>query len=254
MDLVLTQRGNLLSGTATYNDRDSSFVTFSVKGNLQGKRFTLYDIFVIEENSGFSWHWCKKMYSGILKSVNNEWVLEGSWKNDQRNMFSKKQPVNNSNLACAPGKFQVALHNEQKLVNKNMHIAPVISNLTGNARIVLKDSVFKNRPAIGKNRVEVFTDSIELNFYDNGDIDGDTISVYYNKQLIVDKQPLKTTPLKIWVKVDHVSENEILMFAENEGSIPPNTAILIFNTSKGRIQIPVDADLKSNGAVYLFRD
>lgn len=254
MELILMQKGNQLSGTASYDDGNGSFVKFSIRGSINKNRFSLADVFVIEESSSLSWHWCKKIYNGTITTTSNKWVMEGSWRNDQRNMFSKKKPVSNSNLSCAPGTFRVILKKEQEPPNKMIGIIAKLPLITDTVSILKQDNLFKNRIIKEKTRIEVFADSIDLNFYDNGDIDGDTISVYYNKKLIIDKQLLNASPLTVRVAVNQGSENEIIMFAENVGTIPPNTAILIFNTRNGRIEIPVDADLKSNGAVYLFRE
>ena len=104
-----------------------------------------------------------------------------------------------------------------------------------------------------KKRIEVLSDSIELNFYDNGDIDNDTITVYYNKQMILNKQRLSDRPVTVKINVSEKSENEIVMFADNLGSIPPNTAILIFEDKGVRHEVKIDSNLKSSGSVYIYR-
>ena len=70
--------------------------------------------------------------------------------------------------------------------------------------------------------IKVDTGVIRLDFYDNGEIDGDTISVTLNNQTLVSRQRLAAKPITIEVKVDfdHL-EQEVTMVAENLGSIPP---------------------------------
>ena len=44
---------------------------------------------------------------------------------------------------------------------------------------------FEKRKNIYSKDIEVESDSVRISFYDNGDIDGDTISVFLNKQPIL---------------------------------------------------------------------
>lgn len=71
-------------------------------------------------------------------------------------------------------------------------------------------------------------DSIELRFYDNAEIDGDSISLFLNKQLIF--QHIRLTAKAHVVKLavaDMGEENELVMVAENLGKIPPNTSFMV---------------------------
>ena len=93
--------------------------------------------------------------------------------------------------------------------------------------------------------IKVDTGTIHLSFYDNGEIDGDTISVMLNKTVLVSKQRLAAKPINVDIKVDlENAEQEITMVAENLGSIPPNTALLIVKAGKKKYQLY----LKSTGA------
>lgn len=75
--------------------------------------------------------------------------------------------------------------------------------------------------------IKVDTGEIRLRFYDNATIDGDIISVRVNKQVILASQLLGTKPVEAIVKVTlETPMVEVEMQAENEGSIPPNTALL----------------------------
>jgi hypothetical protein len=71
-------------------------------------------------------------------------------------------------------------------------------------------------------------DSVSISFYDNAEIDGDTISIYLNNLLIHQNIGLKDKPFTIKLATkDLQADNELVMVAENLGSIPPNTALLI---------------------------
>jgi hypothetical protein len=71
-------------------------------------------------------------------------------------------------------------------------------------------------------------DSVELKFYDNAEIDGDSISLFLNGKLL--QQHIRLTAnayiIKLSVKELQLT-NELVMVAENLGSIPPNTAYMV---------------------------
>jgi hypothetical protein len=71
-------------------------------------------------------------------------------------------------------------------------------------------------------------DSVELSFYDNAEIDGDSISLFLNNQLIFQHIRLLGSAYTIKIAVKQLAEsNELTMVAENLGSIPPNTSYMI---------------------------
>ena len=82
-------------------------------------------------------------------------------------------------------------------------------------------------------RLTVNVDKINLKVYDNGVIDNDTVSIYYNGRLLVNRQKLSEKPINIDLTLDRsASEHTITMFAENLGSIPPNTALVVVTAGK----------------------
>lgn len=76
--------------------------------------------------------------------------------------------------------------------------------------------------------VKVDTGEIKLQFYDNGTIDGDSITVKVNKQVVLTHEKLSDKAVTMSVRVSLETPVVVVeMMAENEGSIPPNTALLI---------------------------
>lgn len=111
----------------------------------------------------------------------------------------------------------------------------------------IKESAFKEIPEI-----EVDTGNIRLDFYDNGQIDGDSITVLVNKRVVLSHQLLTAKPVTTYVRIDeHNTFQEVEMQAENEGSIPPNTALLIITAGKKRYQLFLSST-QSKSAVVRF--
>lgn len=107
-----------------------------------------------------------------------------------------------------------------------------------------------NRKAELVKEIKVDTGTIQIDFYDNGQIDGDTISVYVNNSPVVSKKRLTTKPVSISVKIDlKKTVQELIMVGENLGSIPPNTALMIVNAGDKRYQLYLTSDEQKNAMV-----
>jgi antitoxin component YwqK of YwqJK toxin-antitoxin module len=113
------------------------------------------------------------------------------------------------------------------------------SNIKFDQRIntVLKTIPIKN---------ETFT----VDFYDNGEIDGDSISVFYNGKLVLSHKRLTDKPITLTLTIDPDKEiNELVMYAENLGEIPPNTALMIVNDRDNRYEARITSDTQKNGTI-----
>lgn len=99
--------------------------------------------------------------------------------------------------------------------------------------------------------ITVDTDSLSVTLYDNGDIDGDSITLIYNDKILTTHQRLTDKPLTFVIKITRGagSRNELVMYAENLGSIPPNTALMIIYDGKKRYELNIKSTEKTNGAV-----
>jgi hypothetical protein len=113
---------------------------------------------------------------------------------------------------------------------------------------------FTERENIVANEIEVESDNLLVSMYDNGEIDGDIISVFYNKQLILYNQKLTHKSIKINLRLDSaLAVNEITMFAENLGLIPPNTALIVISDGVNRFELRLSSNLEKNGTIRIKR-
>ena len=106
----------------------------------------------------------------------------------------------------------------------------------------IRESAFKEVPEI-----KVDTGTIRLDFYDNAQVDGDSITVMVDKQVVLTHQRLSSKALTTYVRIDKNNTfHEVEMVAENLGSIPPNTAVLIITAGKNRHSLTLSSsDVKS---------
>lgn len=87
---------------------------------------------------------------------------------------------------------------------------------------------FQAREKVFNKEIPVTGDTIELRFYDNAEIDGDSISLFLNGILLAQNIRLtgRAHIIKLAVQELQVS-NELVMVAENLGTIPPNTSYMV---------------------------
>lgn len=111
------------------------------------------------------------------------------------------------------------------------------------------------RKTITKQTVEYQSDSLTLTLYDNGEIDGDTVSVLMNGKVLFSKVGLTTKPNRktIYMDKDTPDSLTMVMYAENMGSIPPNTGLLVVWDGELVYELRFSADLKSNAAIIFRR-
>ncbi|MFC4261713.1 PKD domain-containing protein [Ferruginibacter yonginensis] len=146
---------------------------------------------------------------------------------------------------------------------QNITIAPLIANKNielngdnGNIQAIKSNDVKaldflpEKRMNTFIQQIEVLNDSIEISFYDNGTIDGDSITVQFNNKIITQHLLLTATGKSFYIKIDPApATNELIMFAENLGSIPPNTALMIIYDGKKRHEINIKSSKTNNGMV-----
>ena len=99
------------------------------------------------------------------------------------------------------------------------------------------------------------SDSLILSLYDNGEIDGDTVSVVVNDKIIIAKKGLSATAIitTLYITPELGDSLRLIMYAENLGNIPPNTGVLIVQDGNDRYQIRFEGDFQKNSAIILRR-
>jgi hypothetical protein len=116
----------------------------------------------------------------------------------------------------------------------------------------VKENEFKVRENVVAAEIETDSDSLQVDFYDNGEIDGDSISVFYNNQLLTFNRELSTRSLHFDLALDSLKEtNELTMFADNLGTIPPNTALMIVSDGSKKYEIRISSSLEKNATLRI---
>ncbi len=153
------------------------------------------------------------------------------------------------------------------LKNETTYMSPSISKGMHDNMSVLdsverfnkkKSTIDEMLSRIAKQPILLYTnsDSVHVELYDNGVFDYDSISVIYNKQVVVHDQLLKVdNPISFFAKVDKdESKNIMVFYADNLGLIPPNSALMVITDGDGkRTEVSITNDLQHNTVIYFIK-
>lgn len=92
--------------------------------------------------------------------------------------------------------------------------------------------------------VTVHNNEIVVSVHDKNEVDGDSISLYYGDSLVVEHLALTKKKQSFTIKVDKNYPRQIILYAENLGSVPPNTAELTIKDGKETTDIVLGSDFK----------
>jgi len=175
--------------------------------------------------------------------------LEGKWYPVPTRMGQSQRK------GCGFGTTKLAKRPPKKiadsLIAKNTLADSVRKKLVKIDTVITKgDSIaFEKRINTVLKTIEVDGDSILVDLYDNGEIDGDNISLFYNGKLVLWHKTLSLSPISLHLKVDYTKLNELTMYAENLGTFPPNTALMIVTDGKIRHEVRIISDLQKSGTI-----
>ncbi len=95
-------------------------------------------------------------------------------------------------------------------------------------------------------------EDVQIDFYDNGQVDNDSITVYHNNKILINRGRLDLKPLTLHVHLDEKNPfYELITVAENLGDVPPNTALMVVTAGKKRYEVTITSDDKKNAKVIL---
>ncbi len=168
-----------------------------------------------------------------------------AWKTEPKTngtSYSTSQPTSIRTVAAM--NTDPILRNENSL--KLNIIKPVIPQAAADVAI-RKIEMIKS--------VEIKQDSLVLSLFDNGEIDGDTVSVLLNGKVIMPRQGLMSRAINktIYLTPEMGDSITLIMYAENLGSIPPNTGLLVIHDGEDIFEIRFTGDLQKNSAIILKR-
>jgi len=164
----------------------------------------------------------------------------------------QRKPLSRSNL--------ISKLDEMGLADKLSFMHLAVKKETVATQVKEKEVVIKSSTEVVKRETEIIrtvlfkSDSLVLSLYDNGEIDGDTVSLVLNGNIILSRQGLTDKAIRKTIAASDIGDSSrLVLYAENLGRIPPNSGLLILQDGNERYQIRFSGDLQKNAAVILRR-
>jgi hypothetical protein len=176
----------------------------------------------------------KKPETNIVKADNKIADDKTASINKQPNQNEKKDVIGSDKKPAAEFEFRE--------LKRDRQLKPAASLVDGRVSVPSETIYFKS-------------DSLSIALYDNGEVDGDTVSVIINDELFIEKQGLKSSAFR---KTFYIPQGEgdsllVVLYADNLGKYPPNTGLLQIKDGEEIFYVRFKADLDRNAAIILRR-
>lgn len=261
VEMVLQPEKNYVNGIINYYFKNT-YRSLQIKGsyNASTRQLIIYDVPVVYHGSSGNFEVdCIMDMVGILRVSKAKTVLNG--------VFTAKPEYK---YTCSDISFSLTHDGD---ASKKDSVMKALSEFKENYQVwkpAEKDTIvavkviqrkvvnyvierqFTERESELANEIEVDSDSLRIDLYDNGEIDGDIVSLFYNKELILFNQKLTHKSIHIDIVLDSSkAENEITLFAENLGLIAPNTALMRVRDGKKVYDLRVSSSLEKNATIRI---
>lgn len=133
---------------------------------------------------------------------------------------------------------------------KKINTAPVVIDKPKEIPKITIPKTTRSRENELVRTLTITNEDISVRLYDNGEIDGDSISVYLDGRPIISNKGLSTIPITVHLKMDENNpEHVLVMVAENMGRIPPNTSLMIVQDGDKRYEVSITSTEQKNAMV-----
>ncbi len=196
------------------------------------------------------WDWVTSNYTSgandpdIIDSIG---LIATSSRTTRQPEIKKEEPP----IAKKPGMVSIPPMRKKEPVVAKVE-TPVVTKQTTIEIPMTIEEKFTTRDKVFIMEIPLAGDSIELRFYDNAEVDGDSISLFLNNRLIFQNIRLTEKAYTIKLPVAEMQEtNDLVMVAENLGSIPPNTSYMVAIVNDKRYEAILASTEKSSATIRL---
>lgn len=233
LQINFTAAANTLSGNA-YDYLDvARYVKlgFSGRYNSVSKRMVLIETTLLDSKIPAGCAPCVKTYDLTWKKDGGDDVLTGECKGRQ---------YGNGNACPA---YKVLLKRVAKSdFTVDVEQSPELAALE-------KTLSLKPREKSLVQQLVLDTSQVRLDLYDNAEIDNDTVTVFLNNKLLLYRRMLTDKPLTIYLNAFPNTDYELVMYADNLGTIPPNTALLVVTAGSKKYELRLESGEQKSAAV-----
>lgn len=271
LEIQLTQSGNKLSGNSFVFSDNNRFVLYRIEGQRKRKQKTILlqelgrPAYVLPDN--FSP--CEKVFDLKYYKIGKTQYLTGTWGGkgtfgDDTTCFSNEELLVVLQKIKKPdypiesfvGQKLVSYYTKPRNNKRNTQIEGDTSFIeyfpVTQVKPVLEDSSLADRKLDIQQILKVQDSTIKVILYDNAIVDDDTVSIFVNKIPVLVKQRISDKALPFFIKATEPGKPiEILMQAENLGSIPPNTALMIVESGSKRYEVRLSSGYEKHAVIII---
>jgi hypothetical protein len=233
MQINFIPTANTLSGRAYDYHDTSKFVKldFSGRYNSTTKRMVIIENNLMETHIPDNCVPCIKTYDLAWSKSGDEEILTGECKGREFGSYNNCPSYKIVLKKVSKSDFAVDIDQSPELLDlqKKLSLQPRSKELV--------------------KTLTTPTGDIKLDFYDNAEIDNDTITVLLNGKLLLYRKMLTARPLTITLNAFPNTDYELVMYADNLGSIPPNTALLVITAGAKKYEVRLASSEEKSAAI-----
>ncbi|MEJ6979563.1 hypothetical protein WG906_03830 [Pedobacter sp. P351] len=201
-------------------------------GTIEQNTILISDIQILDERLPTEdFHLCFKLSRLSYSPEGENESLKGKWNSNTTN--------------CVPGAISLSRYIE----NENKQVPPYVLHAL---KAKGTEANFKNTALSPPISISVKKPIIDIELKDYLKVDNDTVSIYLNRRIILNRINVTKKPYKFTVKINrNIAVNELILYANNLGTIPPNTSLLIINDGIQKHKILIESSLQKSVALYL---
>jgi hypothetical protein len=229
------QKDGVISGKALLYKPNVFAEAFGLQqffGTINKGELTITDVAILDEKMPASMYFlCFKLSNLSYSRKDSVELLTGGW--------SSNSPT------CYPGKIFLSRYNPD-----TDKVPPYVLNVIRGS----DKPMFRNTEITSPVVLNVKNYNLELELRDYLRTDNDTISVYLNRRLILNKLNISRRPFKFNIRLNrNLASNELILYANNLGYVPPNTSLLQIFDGENRYRVLIESTLQKSVAIYLKR-
>ncbi len=176
-------------------------------------------------------------------------ILEISDKDGRENLTGPWQGYLSTRDWCAPGRVYLRRFTTENDNGFDSIPKEILAQINGQR---MKPDSFLNTKLSLPRVIDIQSRRISIEVRDYDKVDNDIISVYVNREKVIDKKKIKRTSIKRTLLFDpNVQINEVVIYAHNLGEIPPNTSEMMVDDGYTRQKIKIESSLQQSALIYL---
>ena len=291
VEVKIIQQGDSLTGTSYYYESANRYRRYAIKGyfDAQTNEAVWWDDYLVDESSGGQLGKIPMVSRADFNCPGGaRMMLDGKSTPHDTNDKPGDVHLNKTDIPVFPDEWDFVIENytvgasDQEIIDSISSLSrrepiivtaepdppaiarpqanpiptvarpPVVTLLPPAPQTI--EEKYTSRKKVLVTEIPVTGDSIELRFYDNAEIDGDSISLFLDNKLIFQHIRLLGSAYTIRLAVAELNPtSELTMVAENLGSIPPNTSYMVALVGTNRYEARLESTEGSSAVIKFVK-